>query len=86
MVKHPPAMWETDPWVRKIPWRRKWQPISVLLPEKSPGQKSLVGYSSWSCKELNVTGQLTQHFQELFSNQNENEGQEDYHNLQFHNY
>ena len=33
------------PWVRKIPWRRKWQPTSVFLPEKSHGQKSLVGYS-----------------------------------------
>ena len=21
-----------DPWVRKIPWRRKWQPTPVLLP------------------------------------------------------
>jgi len=26
-----------DPWVRKIPWRRKWQPTSVFLPEKSHG-------------------------------------------------
>ena len=26
-----------DPWVRKIPWRRKWQPIPVFLPEKSHG-------------------------------------------------
>ena len=25
-----------DPWVRKIPWRRKWQPTSVLLPGESP--------------------------------------------------
>ena len=22
-----------NPWVRKIPWRRKWQPISVLFLE-----------------------------------------------------
>ena len=34
-----------DPWVRKIPWRRKWQPTPVLLPEKSHGQRSLVGCS-----------------------------------------
>jgi len=34
-----------DPWVRKIPWRRKWQPILVFLLEKSHGQRSLVGYS-----------------------------------------
>ena len=32
-----------DPWVRKIPWRRKWQPDPVLLPEKSHGQRSLAG-------------------------------------------
>ena len=25
-----------DPWVRKIPWRRKWQPTPVFLPEKMP--------------------------------------------------
>ena len=34
-----------DPWVGKIPWRRKWQPIPVLLPEKFHGRRSLVGYS-----------------------------------------
>ena len=36
------------PWVRKIPWRRKWQPTPVLLPEESHGLRvpcSLVGYS-----------------------------------------
>ena len=32
-----------DPWVGKIPWRRKWQPTLVLLPEKTPWQRSLVG-------------------------------------------
>ena len=36
-----------DPWVRKIPWRRKWQPTPVLLPGESHGQWSLVGYSLW---------------------------------------
>ena len=36
-----------DPWVGKIPWRRKWQPTPVFLPGKSHGQKSLVGYSPW---------------------------------------
>ena len=34
-----------DPWVGKIPWRRKWQPIPVFLPGKSQGQRSLEGYS-----------------------------------------
>ena len=32
-----------DPWVGKIPWRRKWQPTPVSLPGKSHGQRSLVG-------------------------------------------
>ena len=44
-----------DPWVGKIPWRRKWQPIPVLSPGKSHGQRSLVGYSPWSCKESDMT-------------------------------
>ena len=40
-----------DPWVGKIPWRRKWQSTPVLLPGKSHGQRSLVGYSPWGRKE-----------------------------------
>ena len=40
-----------DPWVRKIPWRRKWQPTPILLPRKFNGWRSLVGYSPWSLKE-----------------------------------
>ena len=36
---------EFDPWVGKIPWRRKWQSTPVLLPGKSHGQRSLVRYS-----------------------------------------
>ena len=39
-----------DPWVGKIPWRRKWQPTPVFLPGKSHGQRSLVGYSPRGCK------------------------------------
>ena len=34
-----------DPWVRKIPWRRTWQPTPVFLPGESHGQRSLAGYS-----------------------------------------
>ena len=44
-----------DPWVRKIPWRRKWQPTPVFLPGKSHGQRSLVGYTLWGHKELDTT-------------------------------
>ena len=34
-----------NPWVRKIPWRRAWQPIPVFLPGESHGQRNLAGYS-----------------------------------------
>ena len=40
------------PWIRKIPWKRKWQPIPVFLPEKSDGQRSLAGYSPWDSKRV----------------------------------
>ena len=41
-----------DSWVRKIPWRRKWQPTPVFLPGKFHGQKSLASYSPWGCKRV----------------------------------
>ncbi|KAB0346139.1 hypothetical protein FD755_024216 [Muntiacus reevesi] len=46
MAKNLPAMQEIrfDPWVRKIPWRRKWQPTPVFMPRELHGQRSLVGY------------------------------------------
>ena len=40
-----------DPWVGKIPWRRKWQLTPVFLPGKSHGQRSLAGYSPWNPEE-----------------------------------
>ena len=43
---------EFHPWVRKIPWRRKWQPILVYLLGEPHRQRRLVGYSPWGCKEL----------------------------------
>ena len=45
--------------LRKIPWRRKWQPTPVFLPGESHEQSSLVGYSPWGLKELDVTERLT---------------------------
>ena len=45
----------SDPWVRKIPWRRAWQPIPVFLPGESQGQTSLVDYSPQGHKELDTT-------------------------------
>ena len=48
-----------NPWVRKIPWRRKWQPTPIYLPGKSHGQRSLVGYSPWGSKESDTTEWLS---------------------------
>ena len=48
-----------DPWVGKIPWRRVWQPTPVFFPGKFHGQRGLVGYSPWGCKESDTTEQLT---------------------------
>ena len=50
-MKNPPANARRlrghgfDPWVKKILWRRKWQPTPVFLLGESHGQRSLVGYS-----------------------------------------
>ena len=44
-----------DPWVGKIPWRRKWQRTPVFLPAKSYGQRSLVDYSPQGYKKLDMT-------------------------------
>ena len=44
-----------DPWVRKIPWRRAWEPTSAFLSRESHGQRSLVGYSPQGGKELDTT-------------------------------
>ena len=54
-----------SPWVRKIPWKRKWQPTPVFLPGKFCGQKILAGYiygvtkshtllskHTWSCNPV----------------------------------
>ena len=49
-----------DPWVRKVPWRRKWQPTPVLLFGKSYGQRSLMGYTVHGvAKESDTTTKTT---------------------------
>ena len=47
-VKNLPAMLEPrfNPWMKKIPWRREWQPTPVSLPGEFHGKSSLVGYSN----------------------------------------
>ena len=54
VVKNLPAVQ-----VRKMPWRRKWQPTSVFLPGESHGQRNLVGYSPWGSKESDTNKQLS---------------------------
>ena len=54
-----------NPWVGKIPWRRKWQSTPVLLPGKSHGQRILVGYSPSGHNESDTTEQL--HFLSFFA-------------------
>ena len=64
-VKNPPASrrcnrLRLDPWARMLPWKRKRHPTPAFLPGKFHGQRSLAGYSQWSCKEaeeLNATEQ-----------------------------
>ena len=48
-----------NPWVRKIPWKRKWQPTSVFLPGESQGQRSLVGYSPRGRTQSDTTQRLS---------------------------
>ena len=45
MVKNLPVCrrHEIDPWVGKIPWRRKWQPTPVFLSGEFHGQRKLLG-------------------------------------------
>jgi len=59
---YPPAMQETwvQSWIRKIPWRRAWQPTPIFLPGEFHGQSSLAGYSPWDHKESGTT-EVTEH-------------------------
>ena len=57
----------------RLPPRIKWQPTPVLLPGKFHGQRSLVGYSPWDCKEVDTTEQLhyLSYKSSLYKNRNE---------------
>ena len=79
VVKNLPAMPETQ--VRSLGWgdplEKKWQPIPILLPGKSRGQRSLVSYSPWGCKRViqlnnNKTTTMSQHrrLNRIFRNTN----------------
>jgi len=61
VVKNPPAnagdnnRCGFDLWIGKIPWSKKWQPTLVFLPGESHGWRSLVAYSPWGHKDLDMT-------------------------------
>ena len=48
-----------NPWVGKIPWKRKWQPTPVFLLGRVHGQRSPAGCSLWGRRELGVTSRHT---------------------------
>ena len=72
VCKEPACQWRScrrprfNPWVRKIPWRRAWQPTPVFLPGESHGQRSLAGYSLWGCRVSDTTDS-TEHIHTRFS-------------------
>ena len=72
MVKRLSTMWETrvQSLGQEVPWRRKWQSTPVLLPGKSHGQRSLVGYSTWGHKESDTTERLSDLWEPKFTTYN----------------
>ena len=55
------------PCIRKIPWRRTWQPSPVFLPGKSYGQRSLIVYSPWGCRVRQNRSFWAQHIWDIVS-------------------
>ena len=56
------------PWLGRSPGERNGNPLQLLLPGKFHGQRSLVGYSPWDCKELDMiehTDQMHIHMKPL---------------------
>ena len=50
-----------DPWVRKMPWNRKWHPTAAFLPGESPWTEEPGGelYSPWCCTESDTMIEAT---------------------------
>ena len=57
-------MYQATKVVFRIPIKQclQWQSTPVLLPGKSHGRRSLVGFSPWGCKESDMTEQLHFYF------------------------
>ena len=50
-----------DIWVRKVPWRRAWQPTPVFLPGEYHGWRSLAGYCPWGSQSQTRLKRLSVH-------------------------
>ena len=61
---------EFDPWVRKIPWKRGWQPTPVFWPGEFHGQRNLVGYSPWVAKSWTQLSDWYFHFHSEWTGKN----------------
>ena len=61
VVKNPPATAVDIGDTGLMPCSRKWKATPVLYSEESYGQRSLVSYSPWCCKELNIAERLSKH-------------------------
>ena len=68
-----PKKCEFNPWVGKIPWRRKWQPTLVFLPGKFHRQRRLAGCGAWGHKESDTNEWLNTHTQAHTYSESESE-------------
>ena len=59
MIYLPSRRYGFDPWIGKVPWRRKWQPTPVFFPGEFHGQRSLTGYRPWGHKESDTIERLS---------------------------
>ena len=59
LIEESDAEFDVSVQILQFLWSRKWQPTPVFLTGKPHGQKRLAGYSSWGCKELDPTEQLS---------------------------
>ena len=53
------------PGVGNVPWRREWLPTPVFLPGEFYGKRSLVDYSPWGRKEVEMTEKLSLRFKRV---------------------
>ena len=64
-IIYSPAARSTDPRVTLQAWEVNDNPTPVFLPGEFHGQRSLVSYSPWGCKESDMTERHSLHFTSL---------------------